>query len=160
MLKKKTYTLCMWTYLDGNGNALPRNINVLYYSYTTGNLPPFNASWKKSLCSLRPLSASHFIWTVFAVNLVRKTDAARAVYAAITSCVDIALAHYVKSLTLYHTHRNTRGISCFCLIWQETLSLPLLQRHLITVNGELSVYSQRGKFTRRKWDKVQDPYTW
>lgn len=48
--------------------------------------------YERSLCvlcvhCLRPISFKVF----FAVNLVRKTDTARAVYAAITSCVDIAL---------------------------------------------------------------------
>lgn len=79
---------------------------------------------------LRPVHSN----CVFAVNLVRQTDAARSVYAANTSCVDIALAHCCKSSTLYHTQRqNTRGTPCFYSLWQRTVSLALLQRHLIIV---------------------------
>lgn len=48
----------------------------------------------------------------FAVNLVRRTDAARSVYAANTSCVDIALAHCRKSSTLHRTHAETQGELC------------------------------------------------
>lgn len=92
-------------------NALPRNIYILYYSYTTGNLPPFNAFWKDVPVSVVFVPSRS---TCFAVNLVQETGAARSVYAANASRVRIALAHRRKSSTLYpRTSRHKGNKSMF-----------------------------------------------
>lgn len=59
-----------------------------------GTYRHFNALRKKSLChSLVYSSVSHSFELFFAVNLVLETGAARSVYAANTSCVDISVSH-------------------------------------------------------------------
>lgn len=50
--------------------------------------------YERRLCViLCLLSASHSFELFFAVNLVLETGAARSVYAANTSCVDITVSH-------------------------------------------------------------------